>query len=249
MLPPNTSIQKDAVLALSKSATVFISYLAAHANELTTRKTISPADVLKAVAETELGGVMGLGQIGKDGRTGGRLERELEVFEEAVKGKRKGYREKVKKKDSVGDTTGVTEDAEGLEQDERGEPTAKKARRTSGQGREDENGDGHTHGPTRLSLSMNGSGGKANEGEVSRTDGTDEETTPEPDQDAGDGDGDEDENQEDDEEEDEEQDEEEQEADDDEEDDVDDPDRNGQLSMALAPNGREEVGGSEDDSD
>ena len=40
--------------------------------------------------------------MGADGKVGGRLERELEVFENVVKGKRKGYREKVKARESGG---------------------------------------------------------------------------------------------------------------------------------------------------
>ncbi|POR35453.1 DNA polymerase epsilon subunit D [Tolypocladium paradoxum] len=56
VLPPNTQIQANAILAMSKSATVFINYLASHANEHTTnagKKTISPADVFKALDDTE----------------------------------------------------------------------------------------------------------------------------------------------------------------------------------------------------
>ncbi|KAK4946373.1 hypothetical protein LTR10_014571 [Elasticomyces elasticus] len=123
VLPANTQIQKDAVLAIAKSATVFISYLAHHANEQTSKKTIGPQDVLKALKEIEMDGVMQLGVVGSDGRLGGRLERELEAYEEIIKGKRKGYRDKVKARESLGDA-----DAE----DERGEPSNKKARRISG---------------------------------------------------------------------------------------------------------------------
>ena len=123
VLPANTQIQKDAVLAIAKSATVFISYLAHHANEQTSKKTIGPQDVLKALKEIEMDGVMQLGSVGSDGRLGGRLERELEAYEEIIKSKRKGYRDKVKVRESLGDA-----DAE----DERGEPSNKKARRMSG---------------------------------------------------------------------------------------------------------------------
>ncbi|EGX90594.1 CBF/NF-Y family transcription factor, putative [Cordyceps militaris CM01] len=52
VLPANTQIQANAIMAMSKSATVFISYLAAHANEITlnaNKKTIMPADVFKAL--------------------------------------------------------------------------------------------------------------------------------------------------------------------------------------------------------
>ncbi|RMZ82699.1 hypothetical protein DV738_g1469, partial [Chaetothyriales sp. CBS 135597] len=51
VLPPNTSLQKDALLALTRSATVFVSYLASQANELATRKTVQPADVIKALRD------------------------------------------------------------------------------------------------------------------------------------------------------------------------------------------------------
>jgi len=117
MLPANTSIQKDALLALTKSATVFISYLASTANEQSTKKTIGPNDVLAALKEMELDQIMEL-----DGREGGgRLEKELEAWETVVKGKRKGYREKVK-----GRQSGVG--ADGEEGEERGEPQTKRPR-------------------------------------------------------------------------------------------------------------------------
>jgi DNA polymerase epsilon subunit 3 len=138
ILPANTSIQKDALLALTKSATVFISYLAATANEQSTKKTIGPNDVLAALKEMELGPLMEL-----DGREGGgRLERELEAWETVVKGKRKGYREKVK-----GRQSGVG--AEGEDGEERGEPETKRARVTDGDETMETstpNGDGHTNG-------------------------------------------------------------------------------------------------------
>jgi len=102
---------------LTKSATVFISYLASTANEQSTKKTIGPNDILAALKEMELGQLMEL-----DGREGGgRLEKELEAWETVVKGKRKGYREKVK-----GRQSGVG--TEGEEGEERGEPETKRAR-------------------------------------------------------------------------------------------------------------------------
>ncbi|KAH8174001.1 histone-like transcription factor (CBF/NF-Y) and archaeal histone domain-containing protein [Sarocladium implicatum] len=58
VLPPNTQIQANAILAMSKSATVFINYLASHANEHTFnagKKTIAPADVFKALDDIEFG--------------------------------------------------------------------------------------------------------------------------------------------------------------------------------------------------
>ncbi|EXJ91124.1 hypothetical protein A1O1_04231 [Capronia coronata CBS 617.96] len=128
VLPPNTSIQKDATLALAKSATVFISYLAHHANEQTTKKTLGPQDVLKALKEMEMAGVMELGAVGQDGRLGGRLEREMEAYEEIIQRKRKGYRDKVKARESLaGDGEGGEDGEAGAA--ERGEPSSKKARR------------------------------------------------------------------------------------------------------------------------
>lgn len=136
MLPPNTSLQKDAILALTKSATVFISYLASHANEQTSKKTIGPQDVLNAVREIEMAGVMGLGAVGSDGKLGGRLERELEKFEEGGRMKRRGYREKAKARESVGGTAAgedstINLDADDDEEDEGGERRSKKLRRVS----------------------------------------------------------------------------------------------------------------------
>ena len=78
---------------------------------------------MKAIHECELDRVMGIGEVGKDGRVGGRLERELEVFESVVRGKRKGYREKVKARESG--VSGV----DGEEAEE--EREKKRVRRTS----------------------------------------------------------------------------------------------------------------------
>ncbi|KAB5580650.1 histone-fold-containing protein [Coniochaeta sp. 2T2.1] len=58
VLPPNTQIQANAILALSKSATVFISHLSNAANEWTQsggKKTIMPADVFRALDDIEYG--------------------------------------------------------------------------------------------------------------------------------------------------------------------------------------------------
>ncbi|RPB28249.1 histone-fold-containing protein, partial [Terfezia boudieri ATCC MYA-4762] len=57
VLPQNTNIQKDAVLALTKGATVFINYLCTAANEnavKANKKTIMPKDVLEAISQLEL---------------------------------------------------------------------------------------------------------------------------------------------------------------------------------------------------
>ncbi|PWN23093.1 histone-fold-containing protein [Microstroma glucosiphilum] len=55
-LPDSVQIRKDAILAVSKSATIFISYLAAVADEIAkqdSRKTISTQDVLEGLALME----------------------------------------------------------------------------------------------------------------------------------------------------------------------------------------------------
>ncbi|KAL9941924.1 hypothetical protein D7B24_003834 [Verticillium nonalfalfae] len=57
VLPPGTQIQANAILALNKSAAVFVNYLATHANEHTLnagKKTIDPTHVFKALEDTEL---------------------------------------------------------------------------------------------------------------------------------------------------------------------------------------------------
>ncbi|BCS25799.1 putative CBF/NF-Y family transcription factor [Aspergillus puulaauensis] len=77
VLPPNTSVQKDAVLAIQKAATVFVSYLSSHANEATLKRTVTPADVLDAISELELEGFRP------------RLEKELDKFTDLKAAKRK----------------------------------------------------------------------------------------------------------------------------------------------------------------
>ncbi|KAJ5370462.1 uncharacterized protein N7496_006554 [Penicillium cataractarum] len=77
VLPPNTTIQKDAVLAIQKAATVFVSYLSSHANDATLKRTVAPADVFNALSELEFDSF----------RT--RLEQELEAYTEIKAGKRK----------------------------------------------------------------------------------------------------------------------------------------------------------------
>lgn len=55
-LPDNVQIRKDALLAISKSATIFISYLAAVSDELAkqnTRKSITPNDVVEGLSLME----------------------------------------------------------------------------------------------------------------------------------------------------------------------------------------------------
>ncbi|KAK9475030.1 histone-fold-containing protein, partial [Dipodascopsis tothii] len=57
-LPGSTQIQRDAIMALTKGATVFVNYLTSTANDVTLqsgRKTVSPADVFKAIEILDLG--------------------------------------------------------------------------------------------------------------------------------------------------------------------------------------------------
>ncbi|KAK5452048.1 hypothetical protein LTS15_007771 [Exophiala xenobiotica] len=268
VLPANTSIQKDATLALAKSATVFISYLTHHANEQTSKKTIGPQDVIKALSEIEMSGVMGLGagagSAGKDGpRLGARLEKELEAYEEIVRGKRKGYRDKVKARESLGD--GGQE-----EEGDRGEPTNKKVRRMSEEGQGQGDAEDAEDEERMLEAQLNGAGMDEDEEVDGKGKGrgkgksTDEMmfVNGKEDVEEGDGDGedegddehDDDQEEEEDEDEDEEQDEEE---DDENENDADGadademdqrPDRDGRGSISLMPDGNVEMR-SDDESD
>ncbi|GLA23413.1 transcriptional regulator family: Histone-like TF [Aspergillus niger] len=136
VLPPNTSIQKDAVLAIQKAATVFVSYLSSHANEATLKRTVAPSDVFSAISELEFDGF----------RT--RLEQELEAFTELKAGKRRA-----KKGDSG--TTAAAAAAEGVgksgdaeEEEEDGDRGVKRVKRAEGEkkngigaGGEEEEGD------------------------------------------------------------------------------------------------------------
>ncbi|KJZ76645.1 hypothetical protein HIM_03981 [Hirsutella minnesotensis 3608] len=121
VLPPNTQIQANAILAMSKGATVFISYLASHANEHTTnagKKTISPADVFKALDDTEFSFLRGP------------LEAEFAKFNAVQTEKRSSYRQKARAAKEgpssrgddtdMADTTTTSEAASG--------PRAKRAR-------------------------------------------------------------------------------------------------------------------------
>ncbi|EGZ77575.1 histone-fold-containing protein, partial [Neurospora tetrasperma FGSC 2509] len=86
VLPSNTQIQANAILAMTKSATVFISHLANAANEHTVssgKKTIMPADVFKALDEIEYGFMRE------------KLEAEFAKFNEIQTSKRSVYRKKV----------------------------------------------------------------------------------------------------------------------------------------------------------
>ncbi|GLB06048.1 hypothetical protein AtubIFM57258_001344 [Aspergillus tubingensis] len=135
VLPPNTSIQKDAVLAIQKAATVFVSYLSSHANEATLKRTVAPSDVFSAISELEFDGF----------RT--RLEQELEAFTELKAGKRRA-----KKGDNSSTTAaaaeGVGKGGDAEEEEEDGDRGVKRVKRAAeekkngiGGGGEEEEGD------------------------------------------------------------------------------------------------------------
>lgn len=93
VLPPNTSIQKDAVLAIQKAATVFVSYLSSHANEATLKRIVAPSDVLTALSEIEFDSFRP------------RLEKELQAHTDLKVGKRKGKKGAA---DAAANGTGTT---------------------------------------------------------------------------------------------------------------------------------------------
>ncbi|KAK8083517.1 hypothetical protein PG996_002298 [Apiospora saccharicola] len=86
VLPPNTQIQANAILAMTKSATVFINHLANAANERTLssgKKTILPDDVFEALDDIEYG------------QFRDRLQAEFKKFNETRTTKRNTYRRRV----------------------------------------------------------------------------------------------------------------------------------------------------------
>ncbi|KAH0293139.1 histone-fold-containing protein, partial [Aureobasidium sp. EXF-3399] len=102
VLPPNTSIHKDALLALSKSCTVFVNFLASNSNEyaqLEGKKTIQPADVIAALKENEFEHFIP------------RLEAELKKYNTVQCDKRNSYRRKIReeKASKTGDDGKATE--------------------------------------------------------------------------------------------------------------------------------------------
>ncbi|KAK7430791.1 hypothetical protein QQZ08_002580 [Neonectria magnoliae] len=100
VLPPNTQIQANAILAMSNSATLFISYLASHANENTVnagKKTVTPADVFKALEDTEFSFLRAP------------LEAEFAKFNAIQTEKRTSYRQKVRAKKSDGPDTDMAD--------------------------------------------------------------------------------------------------------------------------------------------
>ncbi|KAF2706783.1 histone-fold-containing protein [Pleomassaria siparia CBS 279.74] len=124
VLPPNTQIQKDALLAMSKSATVFVNYLTSCAAEHAARsnkKTIMPKDVFDAMHELEFQDFIP------------RLEAEVGKFTSIQADKRNSYRKKVREEKKSAKTIPEGSSAKstnGHAQDEDSPPT-KRARRSS----------------------------------------------------------------------------------------------------------------------
>ncbi|KAK4508456.1 hypothetical protein PRZ48_002195 [Zasmidium cellare] len=103
VLPANTQIHKDALLALHKSATVFVSYIASNSNDnaqASGKKTIAPHDVIAALKDAELEMFLP------------RLEAELKKYNETQCDKRNTYRRKVKEEKAAATAT-APKDGEG----------------------------------------------------------------------------------------------------------------------------------------
>ncbi|ODH40547.1 hypothetical protein ACO22_01584 [Paracoccidioides brasiliensis] len=158
VLPPNTSIQKDALLAITKAATVFVSYLSSHANEETSKKTVTPQDVFAALSEIEFDAFVP------------RLQRELAVYTEANAQKRTGKKDRKAGSGAAG-ATAVSESGEGTKSpaadehgEQGGEPDAKRVKRN---GERSEVAVGRTR--------MEGGGGKGMESQAAEDDGDETE--------------------------------------------------------------------------
>ncbi|KAH6660613.1 hypothetical protein BKA67DRAFT_59465 [Truncatella angustata] len=86
VLPPNTQIQANAILAMTKAATVFINHLTNAANERTlssNKKTIMPNDVFEALEDIEYPEFRDI------------VQQEFKKFNEVQSTKRNTYRRKV----------------------------------------------------------------------------------------------------------------------------------------------------------
>ncbi|KAL9077575.1 MAG: hypothetical protein Q9157_003299, partial [Trypethelium eluteriae] len=102
VLPANTQIQKDALLAMSKSATVFINYIGMHAQDAAQaadKSTIRPKDVLEAIKELEFEDFIP------------RLEIELEKYNTEQCNKRNTYRRQKREEKAAADVKAATQAA------------------------------------------------------------------------------------------------------------------------------------------
>jgi DNA polymerase epsilon subunit 3 len=172
---------------MTKAATVFISYLSHTANELTVKKTIGPNDVIAAIRETEFEKFLP------------RLERELDAYATVVAGKRKGYRMKVKERESMGGKAEEGEEAANGAEGEEGDDSERGAKRQrmngdgEGRGGEDSrlvNGGSisGTSGSGRNGISQTGydGGAEASEGDTLEDEAGLEEELEEADEEVGD---------------------------------------------------------------
>jgi len=101
VLPANTILGKDALLALHKSATVFVNYIASNSNELAQssgKKTIQPQDVMSCIKDAELEHFLP------------RLEAELQRYNTIQCDKRNSYRRKVKEEKAAQSANGESKD-------------------------------------------------------------------------------------------------------------------------------------------
>ncbi|KAG8626864.1 hypothetical protein KVT40_005809 [Elsinoe batatas] len=146
VLPSNTQIQRDALLAISKSATVFVNFLASQAGENTAasgKKTIMPHDVYAALKENEFDFFID------------RVKEETIKYNEIQCDKRNTYRRTKAAEKKAADIGGAT-NGEAMDEDgqmkvngtngtaeEDGERPAKKLRREDG----DEGDDGEDDEP------------------------------------------------------------------------------------------------------
>ncbi|KAF2447611.1 histone-fold-containing protein [Karstenula rhodostoma CBS 690.94] len=118
VLPPNTQIQKDALLAMSKGATVFVNYLTSTAAEHAARsgkKTVMPKDVFDALQELEFDFMLQ------------RVEAEVHKFTSIQADKRNTYRKKVREEKKAAKDQPINGAADDDES-----PPAKRARRLDG---------------------------------------------------------------------------------------------------------------------
>ncbi|KAI9862843.1 MAG: hypothetical protein M1824_000973 [Vezdaea acicularis] len=136
VLPANTNINKDAMLAMSKSATVFVNYLSAQANEIAAerhgKKRIEPLHVFEALEQLEFESFIP------------RLKEEVNKYSDIQTAKRNAYRKKPSLGTAANSQAGpyspanlANGTAHPSSRGEDSEPAAKKPRR-SGIGSEDE---------------------------------------------------------------------------------------------------------------
>ncbi|CAO3635899.1 unnamed protein product [Cunninghamella blakesleeana] len=109
-LPPGTALQKNAKLAVGKAATVFISYISSLANNVaksSNHKTITTADVFKAMEIAELEALMP------------QLKERLEEYKKVQNEKKQRKKEKQNDTATAGTKRGLDEDEDDKNNDVR----------------------------------------------------------------------------------------------------------------------------------